>query len=119
MSGVIRGIGTRIRARATHVGANWRAIARIALAPSLAWWVSTAIFGHSQAFFAPIAAILTLTIGVGRRATVVLEIIIGASMGVLVGELLIHLIGRGVGQMIFVVGIAAVVAYFARISGVA
>jgi len=119
VSGVAGGLATNIRSRVAHVGAHWRVIARIGIAPALAWWVSTAIFGHSQAFFAPIAAILTLTIGVGWRATVVVEIIVGASVGVLVGELLVHLIGRGVWQMVFVVGVAAVVAHFARISGVA
>src|SRR5690625_1607070 len=100
VSGVAGGLATNIRSRVAHVGAHWRVIARIGIAPALAWWVSTAIFGHSQAFFAPIAAILTLTIGVGRRATVVVEIIVGASVGVLVGELLVHLIGRGVWQMV-------------------
>lgn len=101
------------------VGRNWRAIARLCLAPAAAWWLSIQVFGHSQAFFAPIAAILTLTVGVGKRARVLVEIILGAALGVLVGELLILAIGRGAWQLVLVVGLAVTASTFLRMGGLA
>lgn len=94
-------------------------VLRLSLAPAISWWLSMQIFGHSQAFYAPIAAILTLTIGVGKRAAVLVEIILGAALGVLVAELLILLIGRGPWQLIVVVALAVVSASFLRMSGMA
>lgn len=98
---------------------NWRVALRLSLAPPLAWWISMQIFEHNQAFFAPIAAILTLTVGVGKRATVLVEIIIGAALGVFVGELLILAIGRGVWQLVLIVALAVITSSFLRMSGLA
>src|SRR5690625_3175329 len=98
---------------------NWRLAVRLSLAPPIAWWISMQIFEHNQAFFAPIAAILTLTVGVGKRAAVLVEIIIGAALGVLVGELLILAIGRGVWQLVVIVALAVITSSFLRMSGLA
>lgn len=98
---------------------DWRLILRLSIAPALAWWLAVQLFGHDQAFFAPIAAILTLTVGAGERVPVVLEIIIGASLGILVGEALINFIGQGVWQLALVVTLAVIVARFMRLPGLA
>lgn len=114
-----RSVATYLADGMTGVTQNWRVIARLSIAPALAWWLSTGLFGHSQAFFAPIAAILTLTVGVGRRVAVVVEIILGAALGIFAGELLVHSIGRGTWQLILVVALAVTCALFFRLAGVA
>ncbi len=105
--------------RGSEVLRSWPVILRLSVAPALAWWLSMQLFGHSQAFFAPIAAILTLTVGAGARASIVIEIVVGAALGILVGELLILSIGRGSWQLTLVVALAIVSARFFRLPGLA
>lgn len=119
MAGGFASLLRSVPARAGEVGQGWRVIVRLTAAPALAWLLSMTLFGHSQAFFAPIVAILTLTVGVGKRASVLVEIILGAALGILVGELLILLIGRGAWQLVLVVALAVACAIFLRLSGLA
>lgn len=115
VTSVARWTGDRTR----EVARGWRGILRLTIAPALAYWLSMQLFSHGQAFFAPIAAVLTLTVGVGQRATVVVEIIIGAALGILVGELFILSIGRGFWQLLVVLALAVLSAKFIRLPGVA
>lgn len=112
---MIQTLGDRARA----VTGSWRVVVRLSVAPALAWWVSMQIFEHNQAFFAPIAAVLTLTIGTGERLSIVVEIVIGAAFGILVGELLVLSIGRGTWQLMLVVALAVVSARFVGLPGLA
>lgn len=105
--------------RARAVTGSWRVVLRLSVAPALAWWVSMQIFEHNQAFFAPIAAVLTLTVGTGERLSVVVEIVIGAAFGILVGELLVLMIGRGTWQLVLVVALAVISARFVGLPGLA
>lgn len=119
MGGAVGAVGRFFTERSTEVAKSWRGIIRLSIAPALAWWLSMQIFGHSQAFFAPIAAILTLTVAAGQRAGVVVEIILGAAVGILVGELLILSIGRGSWQLMLVLTLAVISARFLRLPGLA
>lgn len=119
MAGAVASIRDDVVDRLREVAHGWRGILRLTIAPTLAWWLSLQLFSHGQAFFAPIAAVLTLTVGVGQRVTVVVEIIIGAALGILVGELLILSIGRGSWQLLLIVGLAVVSAKLIRLPGVA
>ncbi len=112
-------VGRFLVGRWVEVFKGWRGILRLTIAPALAWWLSMQLFSHGQAFFAPIAAVLTLTVGVGQRATVVVEIIAGAAVGILVGELFIHSIGRGFWQLTLVVALAVITARVFRLPGLA
>ncbi len=105
--------------RARSVLRSWRVIVRLSVAPALAWWVSMQIFEHNQAFFAPIAAVLTLTVGNGERLSIVVEIVIGAAFGIFVGELLVLMIGRGTWQLMLVVALAVISARFVGLPGLA
>lgn len=119
MTGGITSLGRFFAAGWADVVKSWRVILRLSIAPALAWWLSMQVFGHGQAFFAPIAAILTLTVGVGQRLSVVVEIIIGAALGILIGELLILSIGRGSWQLLLVLALAVLCARFLRLPGIA
>lgn len=81
--------------------------------------MATDVLDHRQAFFAPIAAIITLIAGGGARVRTVIELVIGVAVGVLVGELLVLGIGRGAWQMALVVSLAVVVGTLVGLTGLA
>lgn len=105
--------------RLARIQRSWRLLVRLALATGGAYAIATQIFGHQQAFFAPISAVIALTAGAGRRQRVVLELVLGVAFGVLVGELLILAIGRGPWQIALVAGLTAVIAMLFNITGLA
>ena len=56
-----------------------------ALAATLAWWVAHDLIGHRSAFFAPIAALIALGVGVTNHPRRVLELTLGVAVGIGVG----------------------------------
>lgn len=76
----------------------------------LAWWVAASVLGHSQPFFAPVAAIITLGFSFGQRMTRAAEVGIGVAVGVLIGDLFVTFFGTGVWQIILVGTLAMSVA---------
>ncbi|QFQ01691.1 hypothetical protein CUROG_01455 [Corynebacterium urogenitale] len=80
-----------------------------AIAAGLALWIAEGVIGHEQAFFAPIAAVISLGVTGGRRTRRSFELVLGAAVGVGVGDLVIHFIGSGYWQVSVVV-LAAILA---------
>ncbi len=105
--------------RLHRVRRSWRLLVRLAVATGSAYAIARYGFGHPQPFFAPIAAVIALTAGAGRRQRIVFEMVLGVAFGVLVGELLIQVIGRGVWQIALVAALTAVVAMLFNLSGIA
>ncbi len=105
--------------RLRAVRKRWRLLLRISIATSGAFFVSTHLLGHSQAFFAPIAAIIVITAGAGLRARTLFELVIGVALGVLIGELLILTIGRGTWQIALVVVLTVLISTLIGIKGLA
>ncbi|ONI82310.1 hypothetical protein ALI22I_40025 [Saccharothrix sp. ALI-22-I] len=89
---------------------RWRSaalpIGQTALAAGLSWLVATEVVGHAHPFFAPIAAVVCLGVSLGQRFRRVVELVVGVSVGVGVGDVLISLIGSGPWQIALVVGLA-------------
>ncbi|WP_269140120.1 FUSC family protein [Aeromicrobium terrae] len=98
---------------------RWRLLLRLAIGPAVAYLVATDALDHRQAFFAPIAAIITLMAGGGARLRTVIELVIGVATGVLVGELLILAIGRGAWQIALVVVLAVAISTILGLTGIA
>ena len=94
-------------------------IVRLALGTALSWFVATEAVGHVQPFFAPVAAALTIAAGIGQRRSVVVELVVGVSVGILAGEALITTIGRGSWQIAVVVALAVSVASILGLKGMA
>ncbi|UPK76305.1 FUSC family protein [Nocardioidaceae bacterium SCSIO 66511] len=94
-------------------------IVRLALGTSLAWLIATEVVGHVQPFFAPVAAALTIAAGIGQRRSVVVELVLGVSVGILAGEVLITMIGRGSWQIAVVVALAVAAASLLGLKGMA
>lgn len=102
-----------VRDRLRRVRLTALPIAQAAIAASLAWWVATSPpVDHEQPFFAPIAALISVGVGLGQKLRRVLELVTGVALGVLVGDLLITVIGTGVPQIAVVVALAMVAAVF-------
>jgi uncharacterized membrane protein YgaE (UPF0421/DUF939 family) len=77
------------------------------IAAGVAWLVATEIFEHSRPFFAPIAVIISIGVGLGqRRLRRVVELVVGVSIGIGVGDLLVYVIGTGPWQIALVVTLA-------------
>lgn len=108
-----------LRDRLDRVRRSWRLLLRLAVSTGAAFAIATYVFGHAQAFFAPIAAVITMMAGAGRRQRVIFELVLGVAFGVLVGELLILAIGRGGWQMALVASLTAVVAMLFNLTGLA
>jgi uncharacterized membrane protein YgaE (UPF0421/DUF939 family) len=101
----------RDRVRRVRVGAVLAIQAGIAA--GLAWFISSDLLGHIQPFFAPIAAVVVLAISVGQRMRRAFEIVAGNAVGILLGEAMILVIGRGAWQVGLAVLLAIGIAIFA------
>ncbi len=97
--------GRRLRASALP-------ILQCAFAGGLALYVAGDLVGHPRPFFAPIAAVISLGVSLNSRLRRATELVVGVSLGVLVGDLLIAQIGSGVWQLILVVALAMAIAVF-------
>jgi uncharacterized membrane protein YgaE (UPF0421/DUF939 family) len=87
-------------------------IVQCGLAAGLAWFVAADLVGHARPFFAPIAAVISLGVSLGSRLRRTAELVVGVSLGVLVGDLLVSAIGSGPWQIALVVMLAVAAAVF-------
>jgi uncharacterized membrane protein YgaE (UPF0421/DUF939 family) len=105
---------SRLREHLTGRLSCWRSVAvplaQTGLAAGLSWFVAVHLFGHRAPLFAPVAAIVSIDMTLGQRLHRAIELIVGASVGVGVGALLISAIGTGPWQIGVVVGLATSVA---------
>jgi len=101
---------TALRHRRESLVGAARPILQTALAAALAWEVAHEALGHKRPFFAPVAAVITLGLAVGRRRRRAVEMAIGVAVGIAVADLLVKAIGTGTVQVAVVVALAMTVA---------
>ncbi|MBB5480094.1 FUSC family protein [Micromonospora parathelypteridis] len=106
-----RAAGT-LRDRLLRVRAIGGLAVQAGLAAALSWIVAHELLNISQPVFAPISAVSTLAASVGQRLRRTVELIIGVTVGVLIGDLLLVVIGTGWWQLALIVVLAIVVALF-------
>lgn len=92
-------------------GSVWP-VAQSAAAAGLAFFVAQILLGHERPFFAPIAAVICLSVTLGRRTRRAVELVIGVAVGLLVADLLVLAIGNGTLQIGVVVLLAMGAAVF-------
>lgn len=98
----------RRRGRALRVMAL--PILQCSVAAAIAWLVATEVFAHSRPFFAPMAVVICIGVGFGQqRLRRVVELVVGVSLGIGVGDLLILQIGAGWWQLALVLALAMTV----------
>lgn len=103
--------GVRDRLRRVRLTAT--PILQAAIAAALAWLVAAnPPIDHEQPFFAPIAALISVGVGMGHSMRRVVEMVVGVALGVLVGDVIVGFIGVGVWQIAAVVALAMAVAVF-------
>ena len=73
---------------------------------AFAWFLARELLGAEGAFFAPIAAVLTLGLGVEQRMTRALAVAIGVAIGLTIAALIVDGIGSGPWQLGVVVILA-------------
>ncbi|NTW41159.1 MAG: FUSC family protein [Cellulomonadaceae bacterium] len=82
------------------------------LAAALAYAIAYYGLGHAAPFFAPVSAWIALGFTADRQPRRVAELAIGVALGVLAGDLLVHVIGSGAWQVAVVLAVSALVARF-------
>jgi len=87
-------------------------VAQSAAAASLAYFLAGVLLGHESPFFAPIAAVISLSVTVGSRPRRAVEMVFGVAVGLLVADLLVLVIGTGTLQIAAVVLLAMSAAVF-------
>lgn len=85
-------------------------IAQAALSAGLSWLVAVHVVGHRSPFFAPIAAVICLGVTLSLRLRRGIELVVGVSIGVAVGDLLISALGTGPWQIALAVALAVALA---------
>ena len=98
------------RMRAERLRNAARAILQATLAATLAWLAATEIVGHSQPFFAPVSAMITLGLTQGERGRRAVEVVLGVTLGIAVADLLVLQLGDGWWQLALVVCLSMSVA---------
>jgi uncharacterized membrane protein YgaE (UPF0421/DUF939 family) len=84
-----------VRARAESLAAVARPLAHTAIAAAAAWLVATELLGHSDPFFAPVAAVLTLGLSANERLRRAIEVTLGVALGIAVADALVLWLGTG------------------------
>ncbi|MGH3144198.1 MAG: FUSC family protein, partial [Rubrobacter sp.] len=87
-------------------------VAQSAAAASLAFFLAQVVLGHERPFFAPIAAVICLSVTLGRRNRRAVELVFGVAVGLLVADFLVLAIGNGTLQIAVVVLLAMAAAVF-------
>ncbi len=85
-------------------------IAQSALAAGAAWELALQIPGHGKPFFAPIAAVIALGAERGRRGRQAIEVMLGVTLGILIGAAIVAIAGVGAWQLVLATAVVLVVA---------
>ena len=107
---VQRRVRPNLRTRITRWRAKRWAILQCAVAGGVAFFIAHNLLGHQAAFFAPVAAVVSLGTSYGQRLRRVLEVAVGVSVGVALADLLVAGIGRGGWQIAVIIALGMSVA---------
>jgi len=102
----------RVRQGLARVRVAFWPIVQAALAAGVAYGIATVVLGHTQPFFAAIAAWVCLGFSFDRELRKVAEVAAGVALGVALGDLMVHVIGSGWWQISLVMGVSALIARF-------
>ncbi|WP_077351879.1 FUSC family protein [Tessaracoccus flavescens] len=89
---------------------RWRSrlfmIVQISIAAGVSWGFAHYVLKHPSPFLATVAAIICLGFSFGQRLWRVVEVAVGVTVGVFIGDVFVHFFGTGVWQIMLVIGIA-------------
>jgi uncharacterized membrane protein YccC len=104
--------GVTLRDRAVRLRKLAPTLLMGAVAAGLAWVIATELVGNRGAFFAPVAAVITLGLTVGARLNRAIELSLGVPLGIALADILVLELGSGTPQLIGIVFLASSVAVF-------
>ncbi|MDQ3841303.1 MAG: FUSC family protein [Actinomycetota bacterium] len=81
-------------------------ILQAAAAAGSAYFLAANLLGHAQPFFAPVAAVVTLSLAPGERGRRALEVALGVVVGLVIADLVVLAVGVGAAQIAVVVAAA-------------
>jgi uncharacterized membrane protein YgaE (UPF0421/DUF939 family) len=82
-------------------------IVQSAVAAGVSWYLARRIgAGSGPPFFAPVAAVVSIGSALGQRLRRTVELVVGVSLGVGLGDLLIRVIGDGTAALMLMVALA-------------
>jgi uncharacterized membrane protein YgaE (UPF0421/DUF939 family) len=96
-----------LRRRLTATWADRWTVLQIGVAAGLAWFVAGIAISQPNAFFAPAAAVLVVSSSIGRQLRQTIELVAGVTVGLILADGLVHLLGHGPLQLALVVVLAA------------
>lgn len=102
----------RVRQGAGRVRLAVGPVLLAAVAAAAAWTLAHDVVGHTDPFFAPVAAWVCLGFSSGRSVRRVAELALGVSLGVAFGETVAQLIGSGAPQIALVLAGSTLIARF-------
>ncbi|MEL7976486.1 FUSC family protein [Isoptericola sp. F-RaC21] len=102
----------RVRQGISRVRVSFWPVVQASLAAGVAYGIATFVLGHSQPFFAAVAAWVCLGFSFDRELRKVAEVAVGVALGVALGDLMVHVIGSGWWQIALVMAISATLARF-------
>ncbi|HYZ28936.1 MAG TPA: FUSC family protein [Thermoleophilaceae bacterium] len=85
-------------------------VAQASIAAALSWWIAHRVLGHSQPFFAPIAAAIALSTARTQRARRSTQMVTGVLLGIAIAEALQAILGTStfaLGVTVFVTMLVA------------
>jgi uncharacterized membrane protein YgaE (UPF0421/DUF939 family) len=94
---------SNVQARVLRLKQRSFLICQVAIAAGVAWYIAHDLLGHPRAFFAPVAAIVSLGLSYGQRLRRVGEVTVGVAVGVAVADIFVRIAGTGVWQVTVVV----------------
>jgi uncharacterized membrane protein YgaE (UPF0421/DUF939 family) len=100
----------RSRASAVRRVERWRhrafMIVQCSVTAGFSWFIASQLLGHEVPYFAAVASILVLGMAYGQRLRRGVDVAIGVTLGVTLGDLWFVLFGAGVWQVVLVCAIA-------------
>ncbi len=96
----------RLTAAVRRLKENVWPILQASVAAGIAYLLAEFVLGNEQPFFAPIAAVVTLSLSLGERGRRAFEIALGVAIGLGIADLLVRIIGIGAVQIGVVVALA-------------
>ena len=97
---------TSLGARIDRLRSKGWQVGQCAIAAGIAWWLATDVLHHDRAFFAPVAAVVSLGTSYGQRLRRVAEVTVGVAVGVFTADVFTHYLGSGAWQLTLIVGLA-------------
>lgn len=85
-------------------------ILQATLAAIIAYAIAEIVLGHEQPFFAPVAAVVALSVSLGHRGRRAAEIVAGVALGLVIADLIALALGTGPLRLGLVVGLAMMAA---------